>query len=193
MSVVSRNLGAFNLQPNLRVYTAPEVIPTFENAYPGDYEQPQQLPNYSRTARNIRRPGLFLPANTRMGVPLKCDQEGTHAEGASLFNAPVNGPIAKLNTPMDIIRNQSIHGLTAESIRAGFQDYHKATGVYGAPHTPQTLDGLVRGYRQSPLPLKVSDVSEPSANMYKPPQMGGKQYHAPFLQSQVGMDELRRR
>ena len=193
MSVVSRNLGAFNLNPNLRVYTAPEVIPTFENAPAPDYEQPPQAANYSRTARNIRRPGIFPPANTRMGVPLKCEQEGTHAEGASLFNAPVNGPIAKLNTPIDIMKTKSAQGLTSESIQAGFQDYHKATGVYGVPHTGPSLDALVRGYRQSPLPLKVSDVSEPSANQYKPPQMGGKQYHAPFLQSQVGMDELRRR
>lgn len=193
MSVVSRNLGAFNLNPQRRVYTAPNVVPTFENAPAPDYEVPPQLANYSVTAQKRRRPGMFPPANTRMGVPLKCDQEGSHAEGASLFNAPVNGPIAKLDTPMDIMRDQSIHGLTAESIQAGFQDYHKMTGVYGVPHTGQSLDGLVRGYRQVPLPLKVSDVSEPSANLYKPSQMAGKQYHAPFLQSQVGMDELRRR
>ena len=192
MSVVSRNLGAFNLNPNLRVYTAPEVIPTFDDAYPGDYEQPPQAANYSRTARNIRRPAIDAPPPPT-NVPLKCFQENSHAEGASLFNAPVNGPIAKLNTPIDIMKTKSAQGLTSESIRAGFQDYHKATGVYGAPHTVQTLDGLVRGYRQVPLPLKVSQVSEPSANMYKPAQMGGKQFHAPFLQSQVGMDELRRR
>jgi hypothetical protein len=190
MSVVGKYVGDFKITPFLRVYTAPRQTPDFDNEYPGDFFMPIQLPYETMTAKKIRRPNInYAPAPTN--IPLKCYQENSHVAGASLFNAPVNGPMAKLSTPLDIATDGSRNSMSADTILAAFYPQHKGTAEFGAAHTMSTMDNLIRGVRPSVIPLVRNPVSEPTGNMYKPAQMGGKQYHAPFLQSQVGMEELR--
>jgi hypothetical protein len=89
MSIVSDNVGYYNLvQPRKK-----RNFIAVQRAVPDSSivsETPRQVPNFC-ISKHIAKPFLYGDApKCKMGVvPLKSLQEFSHAEGASLFNAPV--------------------------------------------------------------------------------------------------------
>ena len=109
---------------------------------------PRQVPNFC-ISKHIAKPFLYGDApKGKMGVvPLKCLQEFSHAEGASLFNAPVELIPAPLKQVIPQRRTIDMESLLAEMEPIGFQpefDY-KA------------------GIRPSIRQVKLDKVEEPDA------------------------------
>ena len=111
-------------------------------------ETPRQVPNFC-ISKHIAKPFLYGDApKPKMGVvPLKSLQEFSHAEGASLFNAPVTLIPAPLNAVLPNRRTIDFESLLTEMEPVGFQpafDY-KA------------------GIRPSMRQVKLDTVAEPDA------------------------------
>ena len=125
---------------------------------------------------------IMLPGNPRANeslsyVPLKCDQENSHAMGASLFNAPISQPVAQLKIPQEYARHMDVREMYAE------------TDV----RIPPPLS-LMRGIRPEPRMLKIDAVSENAPMMNRPdyPGMGASRYKMPKVSYDVGAEELKR-
>lgn len=109
---------------------------------------PRQVPNFC-ISKHIAKPFLYGDApKLKMGeVPVKSLQEFSHAEGASLFNAPVELIPAPLNAVLPTRRTIDMESLMADMEPIGFQpefDY-KA------------------GIRPSIRQVKLDPVEEPDA------------------------------
>ena len=110
------------LRRGKRVYTAPEWLDDNFNVKPPDFAQPETRGGYETvTAKHVMRPSFDVAPKPPAGVvPLKCDQLNSHADGASLFNAPVADEVQKLKTPED-------RGM--ESLRKRFSEYDMRTNT----------------------------------------------------------------
>jgi hypothetical protein len=125
----------------------------------------------------IRKHGNPLTNESLSYVPLKCDQQCSHEMGASLFNAPVSGPIPQLKVPLPFVRDMNVRDLYAETeVRA----------------PPPLL--LKMGIRPDARFLKIDPTSEPSEDMFKPEyaNAGSSRYQMPTVSYDVGNAELRR-
>lgn len=125
----------------------------------------------------IRKHGNPLTNESLSYVPLKCDQLGSQPIGASLFNAPISGPVAQLKVPAPFVRDMDVRDLYAETeVRA----------------PPPML--LKMGIRPDARFLKIDPTSEPADNMFKPQyaNAGSSQYKMPTISYDVGNAELRR-
>ena len=103
--IVSSSLGAYDVIVGRKKRNFKAV----QRAVPGSSivsQTPRQVPMFN-ISKHIAKPFLYNAEFTpkRDVVPLKCLQEGSHAMGASLFNAPVflvpealKQPIPRTNT-----------------------------------------------------------------------------------------------
>jgi hypothetical protein len=118
--IVSSQIGSINavVPRRKRNFTA------VQRSVPGSdvvSETPRQVPNFC-ISKHIAKPFLYgdAPKNTMGRVPLKSLQEGSHAEGAALFNAPVYIVPAPLNAVLPQRRTIDMEGLMAEMEPIGF-------------------------------------------------------------------------
>lgn len=148
-------------------------FPEYDVEYSGeDFTLPKQAP----IARKLLKPtSNYLLPPSRDYVPLKSAQMGSHAEGAALFNAAVNDPIAKLRVPSD-------------------QPTVIDTDKFIEEHFPSIPPEILykKGIRPfPPRPIKFDDVSEPTGHFYKQAATGLDRSNEPTVQHNVGHDELR--
>jgi hypothetical protein len=163
--IVSRRLDTTNIKRGKRVYTFPCAVDDNNNEDKPNFEQPATRGGYETiTAKSIMRPVEDAPPR-RDFVPLKSDQTNSHALGASLFNAPVFGNIDKLTTPDEMRKEKAINEFGPDDLRKGkmYVSSNEYDTVYS---TEQLLGNLVRGFRGS-VPIKNSEISEPSAPLYR--------------------------
>jgi hypothetical protein len=103
--IVSQDLGFFTIKrtnskkekmlaPQRRVGTVADVfgdsatdVPYSTHGQKGGLPQHPQLRSFTRRPQN-KAVNASRPEGMYNNVPLKCEQEFSHAEGASLFNAP---------------------------------------------------------------------------------------------------------
>lgn len=127
---------------------------------------PPQKPNFN-VSKGIATKLIYDPVNpicAKGGVPLKCNQLGSHAEGAMLFNAPVLLIPAPLLVPKDVESGFS------DSVRNLIDDVESAPIMF--PPDFRYNDGI----RSSRRPLHFDPISEP-ADPY-PDRIAGRP--APF-------------
>ena len=147
MSIVSDNVGFFNLvQPRKKrnFISVGRAVP--DSAIVS--ATPRQVPNFC-ISKHIAKPFLYGDApKSKMGVvPLKSLQEFSHAEGASLFNAPVLLIPESLNQVMPQRRTIDMTALLSEMEPIGFQpEFDYAAGI-----------------RPSIRKVKLDPVDEPDA------------------------------
>lgn len=147
-----------------------------ENTYTGEYGQVPVMPSFNAVNR-IRKPQIssLLPPPCDH-VPLKSAQMGSHAEGASLFDAPVNPPHAKLKTPTD-------EGRVIKSTD------------FLTEHFPSIPPDIIykNGIRPFPLrAIKFDEVYEPRGMVYKIAGSGlDRSNEIAVSQRGDGTDELR--
>lgn len=179
MSIVSAKI-AFQT-PFGRTYVNRDVAVQRDPYDIGEPECPpflmaETLPLQSQSLK-IRR-ASDGPANQPLSyVPLKCDQEGSHAEGASLFNASVHGPIAQLDVPVVPVTNADPRGYYREITPGNNTDLL-----------------LKKGIRPGYKLLKLSALLEPSADLYRTnePLKTGNPFAMAHKSYDVGADELRK-
>jgi hypothetical protein len=141
-----------------------------------DFEMAETTARQSQSLK-IRRHGNQTTNQPLSYVPLKCNQEFSHVEGASLFNAPVHGPVAQLKIPQEYARHLDVRDMYAET-------------EVNAP--PPLL--LKRGIRPEARFLKIDRISEPTDILFKPNYegAGASHYNFPKVSYDVGNAELRR-
>lgn len=145
--IVSSQIGSINAVVPRRKRNFKAV----QRSVPGSNvvsETPRQVPNFC-ISKHIAKPFLYgdAPKNTMGRVPLKSLQEGSHAEGAALFNAPVYLVPAPLNTVLPQGRAIDMEGLMSEMEPIGF--------------TPEF--DYKAGIRPSVRRVKLDTVNEPDA------------------------------
>ena len=179
MSIVSRKMDSF--LGGGRTYANREIAPNRQSRDYGETPCPEfmmaeTLPLQSQS-KKIRLPGNPRTNQSLSYVPLKSDQEGTRAEGASLFHAPVSHDISKLAVPQDYARHLDV------------REMYKETDV----RLPPPLN-LKRGIRPEPRAMKMDDISEnaPPMNRADYDGMGVSRYTMPKVQYSVGENELKR-
>lgn len=125
----------------------------------------------------IRRHGNDCLNQSLSYVPLKCDQQNSHAMGASLFNAAISEPVAQLDIPQEYSRHLDVRDMYAE------------TDV----RIPPPLS-LQRGIRPEPRMVKIDNIALNAAPMNRPnyPGMGASRYQMPKVSYDVGAEELKR-
>ena len=152
MSIVSNKI-AFQT-PFGRTYVNRDVAVQQESYDVGEPECPpfkmaETLALQSQSLK-IRRAGGGPDNHSLTYIPLKSSQEWSHAEGASLFNASIHGPIAQLDVPVVPVTNADPRGYYREI-------------------TPQNNTDLLlkKGIRPGYKVLKLSELLEPSADLYR--------------------------
>ena len=164
MSIVSRYLDGHSLLPMRRVKTCPAAVDDNGDAKPPEFEMAATIGGYTtQTARDICRPAETNPPKLNY-VPLKCDQVGSHALGAALFNAPMMIDIDKLKTPVDRAMDNQYRRFTGAEL---YTEQLKPSSDYQPHLRNESLDDLVRGMR-GPVRVKVSPIGEPAALSYRP-------------------------
>jgi hypothetical protein len=150
-------------------------LPEYDIIYHGeDFALPKQKATFSPSGFRKSAGNELLPA-PRDYVPLKSAQMGSHADGAALFNAGVNGPIPKLNVP---------------DVRANLPDESKFIEEHFPGVPPEIM--YKKGIRPSypPRPIKFDDVNTGGAMPFKydaePEKMPVR-----TTNYNLGMDELR--
>jgi hypothetical protein len=84
-------------------------------------EQPMQKPNFN-VSRWIAKPFIAEPYLRGDGrVPLKCNQYGSHVEGAALFDAPIYLVDAPLDVPKDRLTYHRMDDMT-EDVKVPFEE-----------------------------------------------------------------------
>lgn len=141
-----------------------------------EYTMAETLPTQSQSIK-IRRPAGG-PANESLSyVPLKSAQECSHVEGASLFNAPINPPIAQLDVPYVPVTD------------ADPRNYYREV-------TPMNNTDLLlkKGIRPGFKYLKLSEMMEPSADLFRTnePLKSGDPFQRPHKSYDIGAEQLRR-
>jgi hypothetical protein len=180
MSIVSRKIDSF--LGGGRTYANRDLAVQKRARDIGEPECPEfmmaeTLPLQSQS-KKIMRQGNPRANESLNYIPLKCDQENSHAMGASLFNAPVHGPVAQLDVVKQIAR-------TGGDAR----EMYLETDVKMPP--PLLLK---RGIRPEPRFMKFDAVSVNAPEMTRPkyPDMGSSHYKYPTASYDVGAAELKR-
>jgi len=142
--IVSKDLGGFVLAAPRRKRNFKAV----QRAVPDSSivsETPRQVPMFC-ISKHIAKPFIYNAEFTPKGntVPLKSMQEGSHAAGASLFNAPVFLIPEPLRQPIPVARTMNIEAM-----------YHSPEVQFDKPVDYQA------GIRPSVRSLKGDHVEEP--------------------------------
>jgi hypothetical protein len=179
MSIVSRRIDSF--MGGGRTFANRDIAPQRRVRDFGEAETPEFM-MADTTARQsqslkIRRYGNDCLNNSLSYVPLKMNQENSHAIGASLFNAPIHDDVAQLKVPAPMVRSMDAKDMYAE------------TDV----RIPPPLS-LQRGIRPEQRMMKFDLVSEAAPAMNRPNYqgMGASRYQMPKVTYDVGAEELRR-
>jgi len=136
------------LRRGKRVYTAPQQVDDNYDVKPEDFAQPETRGHHQSFTAYLQSHPYIAPPPPPKNIPLKCDQEGSHVEGASLFNAPVFGDVEKLKAPED-------RGMAALKRRFSEYDVTNRTAV------PTNYVETVRAYREPPT-MARGGVPEPA-------------------------------
>ena len=174
MSVVSAELGMFRIGRTKHIPIAVQYAKNdTDMPEPPDYTQGEQMPTFNLSKR-IGIPAVNLvPSHKGEFVPLKCDQQNTHAVGAALFNADTPAFTAQLNIPTDmppIMRQSTDYGISK------FPDI--------TPDIPYNQG--IKGTRA----IDFSDINEPTGAMFRRGTQE-RRYAPPTISYDVGIDELR--
>ena len=180
MSVVSRKIDSFigggRTFANRDIAVQKRARDIDEAECP-EFMMAETLPLQSQSKK------IMLPGNPRTNeslsyVPLKCNQEFSHAEGASLFNAPISQPVAQLEVEKQIAR-------TGGDAR----EMYLETDVKLPPPLM-----IKKGIRPEPRFLKFDDLALNSGASFRPdyPGMGQSNYKFPKASYDVGAAELKR-
>ena len=179
MSIVSAKIDMY--RGGGRTFMNRDIAPQRRARDFGEAEVPEfmmaETTNAQSQSLKIRRDGNTSTNHSLSYVPLKCDQYGSHAVGASLFNAPVHEDVAQLKIPQEYTRHPDAAEMYAE------------TEIGIAP--PMFLK---RGIRPEPRYIKFSQVAEPAEKMFKPEYAGAgaSNYSMPKVSYDVGNAELLR-
>ena len=141
-----------------------------------EYVFPETLPTQSQSLK-IRRADGGPDNHSLSYVPLKSAQEGSHSEGSSLFNAPVNPPIAQLAVPVVPMTD------------------HDPRNFYREMNPQNNTDLLLKkGIRPGYKVLKLSEIALPADDMYRTnePLKTGNIFAMPTKSFDIGSDQLRR-
>ena len=179
MSIVSRRIDSF--MGGGRTFANRDIAPQrrvrdFGEEEIADFMMAETTARQSQSLK-IRKYGNDCLNQSLSYVPLKCDQEFSHAIGASLFNAPIHDDVAQLKVPVPFVRSMDAKDMYAE------------TDVRVPP--PLSLE---RGIRPEPRMLKMDRVAENAPAMMRPAfqGMGESRYKMPTVSYDVGNAELRR-
>jgi hypothetical protein len=139
------------LRRGKRVYTFPHAVDDNNDVKPEEFQMAATRGNHqSVTAYHQSHPYENAPPKPT-GIPLKCDQEFSHVDGAALFNAPVAAGVDKLTTPDE-------RGVISLRKRFGEYDVRNNTPKETANDYVRT----VRDYREPPK-IHPGGVPEPQA------------------------------
>ena len=156
MSIVSSRIDMQSVPARPR---GKRMFKSVQRSVPGSdiqFSLPPQCPFFN-ISKGIAKPFLYGDApRPMMGrVPLKSLQEGSHAEGAALFNAPLMLIPQSLKVPI---------------IQAGSFDFNTLVADAMVPFDVP-LDYLA-GIRPSKRELKQDDIVEPGAAVYRAGRVG---------------------
>jgi hypothetical protein len=176
MSVVSRELGFFNIVPTKHIKMAVQYNKNDSGApEPADYTQGEQLPCFNLSKR-IRLPALNLMPKQMSGLdpmPLKSMQQNSHAAGSSLFEADTPAFTAQLDMESDM---PSIH-----------RDTHKyAVSKFSESMPDMSYNKGLGGSRA----IDFSNISEPVGDTFRR-GVGERRYAPTHISYDMGMDELK--
>jgi len=176
MSVVSRELGFFNIVPTKHIKMAVQYNKNdTDMPEPPDYTQGEQLPTFNLSKR-IRLPALNLMPKQGTGLdpmPLKSMQQNSHAAGASLFEADTPAYTAHLDMESDM---PSIH-----------RDTHKfAVSKFSESMPDMSYNKGLGGSRE----IDFSKISEPVGDTFRR-GVGERRYAPTHISYDMGMDELK--
>ena len=159
MSVVSSRIDFASVPIGRRK----RMFKSVQRSVPGsdiEFMLPRQVPTFNKTGKSIHKKFMYgdlldgehaAAGRCYFGhVPLKSLQEGSHAMGAALFNAPIELVREPLKVPLDV---------------AGSFDYNTLVADPDIKF-PVPLDYLA-GIRPSPRGLKFDSVEEPAAPSYR--------------------------
>jgi len=180
MSIVSRRIDTF-VDTGRRTFMNRDIAVQkrardFGEAVTPDFEMAETTARQSQSFK-IMKHGNPRANESLNYIPLKCDQENSHAIGASLFNAPVHTPVAQLAIPQEYARHLDVREMYAE------------TDV----RIPPPLS-LKRGIRPETRFMKIDPISVNAPTMNRPdyPDMGASRYKFPKVSYDVGQAELLR-
>ena len=172
MSVVSAKIDSWTMRGVKHIKTAPQRDVEQEGEEPvWAYDGVAPLWNQGKK--------IMLPSNNASNkplayVPLKSDQEFSHVEGASLFNASVPEVMPRLDIPSN---------MPPASVDALLH------AVYPQFETSFDFEAGIRGSKRM---MKLDDVNEPSRNIYRPNASNIRgSYVDPSVNYNVGSDELK--
>jgi len=156
MSIVSSRIDMQSVPARPR---GKRTFKSVQRSVPGsdiEFMLPAQCPFFN-ISKGIAKPFLYGDApRPMMGrVPLKSLQEGSHAEGAALFNAPVMLIPQSLKVPI---------------MQAGSFDFNSLVAEAMVPFDVP-LDYRA-GIRPSKRELKTDDIVEPGAPVYRAGSVG---------------------
>lgn len=153
MSIVSSRIDMQSVVSRPR---GKRMFKSVQRSVPGsdiEFSLPPQCPFFN-ISKGIAKPFLYGDAPRVQGpsgrVPLKSLQEGSHADGAALFNAPLMLIPQPLKVPI---------------IQAGQFDFNTLVADAMVPFSVP-LDYLA-GIRPSMRELKKDDIVEPGAPVYR--------------------------
>jgi hypothetical protein len=125
-----------------------------------EFKQPEQLPTFN-LSKKIRKPFIVEEPPKFKGVPLKSLQQFSHAEGASLFDAPMLLIPEPLNVVVPSTAKIDWDAITAElevPFQPGFQ-YDKGIRPGVRNLKPDTVDEPAFAFPTRPsLPVAPSKV-----------------------------------
>ena len=179
MSIVSRKIDM--IRGGQRTFANRDIAPQRRVRDFGEAETPEfmmaETTNAQSQSLKISRHGNTCSNQSLSYVPLKMNQEFSHAIGASLFNAPVHEDVAQLKVPVPFVRTMDAKDMYAE------------TDVKMPP--PLSLE---RGIRPEPRLIKMDRVAENAPMMTRPAYqgMGESRYKMPTVSYDVGNAELLR-
>jgi hypothetical protein len=172
MSIVSAKLDSFTVRAVKHIKTVPQRDANDGTVEPV-FSMPEVLPVFNQGKK------IMMPGNPRANqplpyVPLKCDQENSHALGASLFNAPEAEYMARLDVPSDMPQ------MSENSL---------LFSVF--PKFNVDVD-FEAGIRSGKRMIKLDDVNEPTRNMFRPAVKYTRGvYVQPSITYDIGNDELK--
>lgn len=148
MSIVSAKLDSFTFRAVKHIKTQPQRDANDGMPEP-TWSMPEVLPVFNQSKK------IMMPGNTRANtplpyVPLKCDQENSHAEGASLFNAPEAEYMARLDVPEDMPQ------MSENSL---------LFSVFPKFNVDVDFEAGIRAGKRM---MKLDTVNEPTRNLFRP-------------------------
>lgn len=174
MSIVSPLLGVFNIGRTKHIPVAVQYNKNdTDMPEPPDYTQGEQMPCFNQSKRIAIPAQNLMPTHKGEFVPLKSEQQNTHAFGAALFNADTPAFTAQLNIPTDmppIMRQSTDYGIS--KFPELDPDFPYKQGIKGT------------------RPIDFSNISEPTGAMFRRGTQE-RRYAPPTISYDVGIDELR--